>query len=212
MKEDPTLLPDGGVIISFLAHEYPNLSQEGCGMLAQELTHFLKGNDRTLFQIAKALDLSPETKAFISGNSQDSGFTVLSATDGMCDFSEPEDEITTLDDILRSLVDRERGDFREGDDDWETCVIFLNGESEAGTQWREQYATYGNDPVIDFVYVQAILVMHVPDWGSVGRGGYRREFNSFSALPFKGWYQLCLDAGLAHLYPIFWQWKDRFDL
>ena len=173
INEDPTFLPYGGVIISFLAHEYPNFRLKGCGKLAQELTHFLKGNDRALFQIAEALNLFPETKALIPGSSAaDSGFTVLSDTSGIYGSLEYDGD-PSLDHILLSQIDTERGDFRDGDGDWETRVLFLNRGSEAGTEWEEHYATYGNEPSIDFVYVQAILVMHVRPWEEVGGGRNR---------------------------------------
>jgi len=176
INEDPTFLPFGGVIISFLAHQYPNFREDGCGQSSENLTHYLKGNDRALFQIAEALGLFPMAKALISPPdrySESAGSAILTDTGGLEHFSEYEGE-TTLDEMLWRELNSSQGDFREesrgpGNRDWITRMVFLNGEMEAGTEWKENYLAYGNEASIRYMYGRAILAMHVRPWGEGGR-------------------------------------------
>ena len=172
INEDSTFLPFGGVIIFYLTHEYPNFRSEGCGQLPKTLIGFLKGNDRALCQIAKALNLFPEAKALIDIDRYSSNSTVLSNTTGLSDFSECYGE--TLDEALRKLLYPEQGDFQEGAESpggrkWSDCMLFLNQDSKAGTQWKESYIAYGNEASIGYMYGKAILAMYVQPWGKDGR-------------------------------------------
>lgn len=173
---DPTFLRLGGIIITFLTHEYPTFKKDGCGESGEPLLQYLKGSDHSLYQIAQCLDLKPVAKALVSDAKETSPlYTVLSNVRHL----NIDEEYSAERSLLEGL-DLHKGDFQTPEYsygeaksgtkmEWENRVIFLNKRKEAGTAWTDSYLAYGNQASLGFLYGKAVLTMHVRPWGENGR-------------------------------------------
>ncbi|GBE85420.1 hypothetical protein BKA93DRAFT_800917 [Sparassis latifolia] len=174
LLDDPTFLPEGGHLGFGLSHLYPihanvlrDFGPTRTIPLAKLMSH-LKGSDRQLRQSCSNLSLKLSPRVIYKDRSEE--LSVL--CDHIVDF--PSDETFENDPFWSFLREKEGGkllntppgsEYSGSDDGADVTVYWVTRPSQTD-QADCFFLTYGNEPGLDYTYMQACLIVDV---GAVGK-------------------------------------------
>ena len=187
LLDDPSFLPNGGMLGFGLRHMYPfpTVWSYGDEDPLSSLGDCLKGGDDALFEACSALGLSPYLHLFY----EDCGESIM--MDGMVDFGQEavgEDislESALLDDggtAVRSTffstesyereLARHKWPWEKEDRDDDKMDVYWVTETESWNGPRTQYLATGNEAALDYLYMSICLLARI---GPSGRRIPRSE-------------------------------------
>nr|VWP02668.1 Oligopeptide transporter OPT-like protein [Ganoderma boninense] len=187
LLDEPTFLPEGGVMGFRLCHDYPFPAAWTSNMSGPlgDLEEWLKGSDAVLFAACEALEVAPRLRLVSEGLDKEIALEEMVELDmfgedmetvetRLCDYS------YCRTDVLRSLVftgdtgepwteteteTRDEEDVRE--ERYEKDKLTVHWITDGGNtgQVCSPYLTYGNEPSLNWLYMRVGLLVMVGPYG-----------------------------------------------
>jgi len=181
LLENPEFLASGGTLAFGLRHVYPIDDDEENPTPLEPVYEALKGSDAVVYQTVRALGFQPVLYMYYEWTTP-SGLLEGAVIDKVIDFNRTAQWGSTVD---ISRVVRKKGGIVVCQENWEIDEDY-GSENPETVEWvtpvttfnRKEgaYATYGNEPVLEFAYADLCLFVRI------GKAGERLVYPSRSQL------------------------------